>query len=36
MLDIQNLSGGYGDMTIAQQINLAVQSGEWLSLMGAN
>lgn len=36
MLDIQNLSGGYGDLTIAHQINLAVRSGEWLSLIGAN
>lgn len=36
MLDIQNLSGGYGETTIAHQINLAVRSGEWLSLIGAN
>jgi iron complex transport system ATP-binding protein len=36
VLEIQNLSGGYGKVAIAHEINLAVQSGEWLSLIGAN
>jgi iron complex transport system ATP-binding protein len=36
MLEIQNLTGGYGNLAIAQNINLAVQPGEWLSLIGAN
>jgi len=35
-LEIQNLSGGYGEITIARNITLSLQSGEWLSLIGAN
>jgi iron complex transport system ATP-binding protein len=35
-LEVQNLTGGYGAVAIAQNISLTVQSGEWLSLIGAN
>lgn len=35
-LEIHNLTGGYGEIAIAQDINLTVQSGEWLTLLGAN
>jgi iron complex transport system ATP-binding protein len=35
-LETQRLTGGYGKITIAQDINLTVRSGEWLSLIGAN
>ncbi|GET41158.1 ABC transporter ATP-binding protein [Microseira wollei] len=36
LLDIQDLTGGYGDIAIAQNITLSIQRGEWLSLIGAN
>jgi iron complex transport system ATP-binding protein len=35
-LEAQNLAGGYAKRTIVQAINLALQPGEWLSLVGAN
>jgi iron complex transport system ATP-binding protein len=35
-LATQNLSGGYDQRPIVQSINLAVEAGEWLSLVGAN
>ncbi|MDB9520231.1 ABC transporter ATP-binding protein [Roseofilum reptotaenium CS-1145] len=31
-----NLSGGYHQKTIVKQINLSLETGEWLSLVGAN
>jgi iron complex transport system ATP-binding protein len=36
LLEIQDLTGGYGDIAIAQNITLSIQRGEWLSLIGAN
>lgn len=36
VLNIQNLTGGYGEIAIARDISLSVQPGEWLSLIGAN
>ena len=35
-LETRNLSGGYGDRTIVEAISLALDGGEWLSLVGAN
>jgi len=35
-LEIQNLTGGYGEVAIAHNITLSLQPGEWLSLIGAN
>jgi iron complex transport system ATP-binding protein len=35
-LTSQNLSGGYQDTSVIQGINLLLQTGEWLSLLGAN
>lgn len=35
-LEIQNLAGGYPDKTVIQALNLSLQPGEWLSLIGAN
>lgn len=35
-LEAQNLVGGYGTTPIIHGINLALQQGEWLSLVGAN
>ncbi|NJL46745.1 MAG: ABC transporter ATP-binding protein [Leptolyngbyaceae cyanobacterium SM2_5_2] len=35
-LAAHNLSGGYSQRPIVQAINLAVEAGEWLSLVGAN
>jgi iron complex transport system ATP-binding protein len=35
-LELQNLSGGYTTQPIVQNINLTLQTGEWLSLVGAN
>ena len=32
----RQLSGGYGDRPIVTDVNLAIESGEWLSLLGAN
>jgi iron complex transport system ATP-binding protein len=36
ILEAQNLVGGYGTKPIIHGINLALQQGEWLSLVGAN
>ncbi|MEM8639258.1 MAG: ABC transporter ATP-binding protein [Cyanobacteria bacterium P01_G01_bin.54] len=35
-LAAQQLTGGYGDRPIVQDLNLGLVSGEWLSLLGAN
>ncbi|MBD2566572.1 ABC transporter ATP-binding protein [Anabaena lutea] len=35
-LELQNLTGGYTVSPIIQDINLSLQTGEWLSLVGAN
>ncbi|MFH7028568.1 MAG: ABC transporter ATP-binding protein [Heteroscytonema crispum UTEX LB 1556] len=35
-LQLQNLTGGYTAVPIVQNINLSLQTGEWLSLVGAN
>ncbi|MDY6939724.1 MAG: ABC transporter ATP-binding protein [Cyanobacteriota bacterium] len=35
-LSAQNLSGGYGKTTIVEAIDLTLEQGEWLSLLGAN
>ncbi|MEH2076367.1 MAG: ABC transporter ATP-binding protein [Nostoc sp.] len=35
-LELQNLTGGYTTIPIVQDINLTLQTGEWLSLVGAN
>ncbi|MEM9804863.1 MAG: ABC transporter ATP-binding protein [Cyanobacteria bacterium P01_D01_bin.56] len=36
VLETQNLQGGYGEKTIVEQVTLAVNQGEWLSILGAN
>lgn len=35
-LEMQHLAGGYGVAPVIQDINLALQAGQWLSLVGAN
>ncbi len=35
-LQTQNLSGGYGNSLIVKTVNLALEQGEWLSILGAN
>jgi iron complex transport system ATP-binding protein len=35
-LELQNLTGGYTALPIVEDINLSLQTGEWLSLVGAN
>ncbi|BAZ41527.1 ABC transporter-related protein [Calothrix sp. NIES-4101] len=35
-LDLQNLTGGYSITPIVENINLSLETGEWLSLVGAN
>ncbi|MFQ4137014.1 ABC transporter ATP-binding protein [Nodosilinea sp. PGN35] len=35
-LESRHLSGGYGNQPIVQGVNLAVEPGEWLCLVGAN
>lgn len=35
-LEVQNLSGGYTTIPIVENVNLELQTGEWLSLVGAN
>ena len=35
-LQAQQLSGGYGDKRIVDAVNLTLERGEWLSLVGAN
>ncbi len=36
VLEVVNLSGGYGSQPVIRGVCLAVQRGEWLSLVGAN
>ncbi len=36
VLECRHLSGGYGERPIVEAVNLALESGEWLSLVGAN
>lgn len=36
MLDLQNINSGYGDLLILEEINLSVQKGEILSIVGSN
>lgn len=35
-LEARNLAGGYGDSPVVEAVNLSLQMGEWLSLLGAN
>lgn len=35
-LSLQQLSGGYDQQTIIQNLDLVIQPGEWLTLLGAN
>ncbi|MBD2294470.1 ABC transporter ATP-binding protein [Anabaena sphaerica FACHB-251] len=35
-LELQNLTGGYTVLPIVKDVNLSLQTGEWLSLVGAN
>ncbi|MEA5617244.1 ABC transporter ATP-binding protein [Cronbergia sp. UHCC 0137] len=35
-LELQHLTGGYSALPIIQNVNLSLQTGEWLSLVGAN
>ncbi|WP_066375373.1 MULTISPECIES: ABC transporter ATP-binding protein [unclassified Anabaena] len=35
-IELQNLTGGYTVIPIVKDINLTLQTGEWLSLVGAN
>ncbi|MEM9162413.1 MAG: ABC transporter ATP-binding protein, partial [Cyanobacteria bacterium P01_F01_bin.4] len=35
-LETRNLQGGYGQQAVVEAISLALQPGEWLSLLGAN
>lgn len=35
-LETQDLSGGYREIAVIRDINLGLQTGEWLSLVGAN
>jgi iron complex transport system ATP-binding protein len=35
-LELQNLTGGYSVLPIVKDVNLSLQNGEWLSLVGAN
>lgn len=35
-IETQHLAGGYGTKPVVRDINLALQTGEWLSLVGAN
>ncbi len=36
LLETNNLTGGYDSKPIVQEIQIALQAGEWLSLVGAN
>jgi iron complex transport system ATP-binding protein len=36
ILEAQKISGGYGDRPIVQDVCVSIQTGEWLSLVGAN
>ncbi|AUT01401.1 iron ABC transporter ATP-binding protein [Nostoc sp. CENA543] len=35
-LETQNLTGGYTAKTVVKNVSLAIEKGEWLSLVGAN
>lgn len=35
-LELENLTGGYTALPIVKDVNLSLQTGEWLSLVGAN
>lgn len=35
-VEVQHLTGGYGEVAVVHDIQLTVQAGEWLSLIGAN
>lgn len=35
-IEARNLSGGYGNKNIIQNLNLVIRQGEWLSIVGAN
>ncbi|NEP19378.1 MAG: ABC transporter ATP-binding protein [Leptolyngbya sp. SIO4C1] len=35
-IDARQLSGGYGDRRVVEAVNLSLETGEWLSLLGAN
>ncbi|MFM2060573.1 MAG: hypothetical protein RLZZ507_243 [Cyanobacteriota bacterium] len=35
-LELENLTGGYTALPIVKDVNLSLQNGEWLSLVGAN
>lgn len=35
-LEVQNLTGGYTTTPVVKEVNLDLQTGEWLSLVGAN
>ncbi|PAX45861.1 ABC transporter ATP-binding protein [Brunnivagina elsteri] len=35
-LEVQNLTGGYTTVPIVKDVNIDLQTGEWLSLVGAN
>ncbi|MEM9772445.1 MAG: ABC transporter ATP-binding protein [Cyanobacteria bacterium P01_D01_bin.73] len=35
-VEARQLAGGYGDRPIVEAVNLSIQTGEWLSLLGAN
>jgi len=36
LLDVKQISGGYGDIQILHQISLKIESGEMVSVLGAN
>jgi ABC-type enterochelin transport system ATPase subunit len=36
LLKAEKITGGYRDRTIIEAVNLAIDRGEWLSLVGAN
>ncbi|MEM9482769.1 MAG: ABC transporter ATP-binding protein [Cyanobacteria bacterium P01_F01_bin.116] len=36
VLSTQDLTGGYGDKTIVEQVTLTLNQGKWLSILGAN
>lgn len=35
-LEVQNLTGGYGNVAAVKAINLSLKDGEWLSIIGPN
>ena len=36
ILQVEDLSGGYGSRTVVRQVSFSVQKGEWLSIVGPN